>query len=620
MNAGTDAYRCPHCGTPTAADRLGGICPACFGRSAEEWLAVPALDTPSSCPDVPGWTLTGVLGAGGMGHVYRAESNTDGSPAALKVLNARWSGDPLMSARFEAEAAALRRLSHPHIVQVQALTETVDGRLCLVMEYVDGCDLSRLLRAGKLPQERAMDLFLKICEAVACAHDAGLLHRDIKPSNILVGDGGVVKLADFGLVKSLASDSTGPFIGGLTATTDQFGTAYYLAPERITGCPDRGARGDVYSLGVLLYHLLAGRMPLGKFQPLSALTGLPRALDAVVSAALEADPDNRTASVKDLAGQAARIWQQHRSGTGRRRLGRRLAVALTMGAALAVAAIGGAAWQRGKTAIPGRPPAAATTQEPWTNSLGMNFVPVPGTRVLFSTCETRRREYDLYRAADRAAAPWRTGRAERLAQQDGSIIRFTEDGALHGDDSYEHPAWPVTPDFPAHGIGIRDAQHFCLWLTLKDRAEGWLLEGWHYRLPTSAEWIAAAGGTSAARLPGNIAGEEIRSYPDRPPDWNVLPERDAFLYPSPAGSFPVERHGLYDMSGNLSEWVQDAPERLGAPAGQSAAFLIGPNHLQAMKGADALTFLSPVKLTRRQPHAGFRVVLEGPPPPSVDGK
>lgn len=613
MNTPPDLPLCAQCGSRIPPDRLGGLCPACFGRVAGTWLEESAPVPDSPWPQVPGWRLTGVLGAGGMGSVYLAHSEEDGQPAALKILEGRWARDPLMAARFEAEAAALMQLSHPNIVQQREMTETMDGRLCLVMEYVDGCDLSRLLRAGKLPPERAMDIFRKVCAAAAHAHAAGFVHRDIKPSNILVGDGGVVKLADFGLVKTLATATTGPVIGGLTATTDQFGTAYYLAPERMTGAPDSGPRADVYALGVLLYHLFAGRMPLGKFQPLSVLSGLPREMDAVASAALEADPAGRTATVEQLAQDAGRVWQRHQKGADRRRQGKWLAIILSAAAAIAAAAFAGAAWQAKQSAPSFPHPATASLAKPWVNSLGMTFVPVPRTRVLFCTHETRRRDYDPYREADRSAAPWRKDRAERLEQKDDSIIRFSEDGTLNDDDSYEQPAYPVTPEFPAHGIGIRDAQHFCLWLTLKDQAEGRLPEGWHYRLPTSAEWIAASGGDEAARLPGNIAGEEVRAYPHRPSGWPVLPERDAFLYPSPAASFPAERYGLYDMSGNLSEWVQDEPERIGAPAAQSSACLLGPNYIQASGNAGSLHFRSAVKLTRRQPHAGFRVVLEMPP-------
>lgn len=118
------------------------------------------IDEPSSSDDetlpvVIGWRITGLLGAGGMGRVFRAECDDDGRIGALKILDARWSHDPVIAARFEAEASALRQLDHEHIVRALDTTESGDGRFCLVMEFVDGCDLGRLLRAEKLAPERA---------------------------------------------------------------------------------------------------------------------------------------------------------------------------------------------------------------------------------------------------------------------------------------------------------------------------------------------------------------------------------------------------------------------------------------------------------------------------------
>lgn len=288
MSAPSDNTTCPRCGA--ALPSINGLCATCLARGAlgngTGWLI--AATSPSGhsneLPVVEGWQIIGTLGAGGMGRVYQAESEADGTQAAIKVLDQRWSNDPAMVVRFQNEARLLQSLDHPNIVHLIQSTEADDGRLCLVTELVQGCDLGRLLRAEKLDSKRAFTIFDKVCAAVEYAHEHGLIHRDLKPSNILVGRDGEVKLADFGLAREITEGSADvSIIGGLTATTDQFGTAYYIAPERMLSAAPVGQETDVFSLGVLLYHLLTGQMPLGKYTPVSALTGLPRELDAIIS-------------------------------------------------------------------------------------------------------------------------------------------------------------------------------------------------------------------------------------------------------------------------------------------------------------------------------------------------
>lgn len=594
------------------------MCSVCVAREAlaqtSGWsLARTAEGDP---PRVPGWTLSGVLGVGGMGKVWRAEPEEGGDSCALKVLDARWSRDPVMAARFEAEAEALRRLEHPHIVRVIELTETDDGRLCLVMELVDGCDLGRLLRGERLSLERALDIFGKVCQAVEHAHAQGFVHRDIKPSNILVGRDGTVKLADFGLAKELAAEGAASAPGGLTATTDQFGTAYYLAPERLTPGAASGPPADVFALGVLLYHTLAGRVPVGNFTLLSQLTGLPGKIDGVVARALRADPAQRTASAVQLAREAADVWHRHRAGASQRKVRRRLlAGAAVLTLALAAGGLG-AWWQQRKLTpripVPPAPPRAeATPAAPWENSLGMKFVAVPGTRVLFSIWETRRRDFEPFRAADRASltAVWRADAIERARRRANSIVRVEEDGDISATGTWEDPGFPVTPDHPASGINIRDAQRFCLWLTWREQGEGRLQPDQRYRLPTDAEWLAACGGETAPLRPGNLAGPEALELP-WPRDWPTLPQRDPFPRLAPVASFPAEPHGLFDLSGNVAEWVQDDDENTATRPIRSQAKLRGPSARDGTLERATFAFDRPALYGQRLPFVGFRVVLE----------
>ena len=611
MNPTPDAI-CPRCRTPQPLGEIGGLCPGCLALGGQmDWLAAPAPVAVDAEPDIPGWRITGTLGAGGMGRVFQAEG-ANGSLAAIKVLDAKWARDPLMAARFENEADALRKLEHANIVRLIETAEAADGRLCIVMELVEGCDLGRLLRAQPLPHARGVEIFGKVCAAVEEAHAQGFVHRDIKPSNILIGGDGAVKLADFGFAKQLAAD--GPALCGLTATTDQFGTAYYLAPERMTpGTPCDG-RADVFSLGVLLYHLLAGRMPLGKFTPLSQLTGLPAALDGIVSRALEANPDRRTATAAALRTEFDATWREHISGRSRARKFRRAAL-IAAGFVFTIAAVaGGALWQHERMKPPPPPvfvrPETATIAQPWENSLGMKFVPVPETKVLFSIWETRRRDYAPYRADDfGTVSAWRADYLSSMRSGDERISTFDEGGNVIHNATWENPGGSITPEHPTGGMSIRNAQHFCLWLTWRERAEGRLPPGWHYRLPTAAEWLTAAGGENATPRPGNVAGAELRGSSHWLASRPTFDENDGFEQLAPVGSFPAELHGLHDISGNVCEWVLDEAEPTNRRPRQSKARLLGPT---CVDGTPADIAFSRVRLPLhhlRIAAFGFRVVL-----------
>lgn len=630
MSPGTEPpARCPRCGTDSALGLVGGLCPTCLARQA--WIAEtaspgrsPAADAPEQPPLVPGWRITTLIGVGGMGRVYRVESDETGVVGALKVLDARWAGDATAVARFEAEAAALRALDHPNIVRVLDTTEADDGRFCLVMEFVEGCDLGRLLRVERLAPERAIGIFQKVCAAVASAHAAGLTHRDIKPANILVNRHDTVKLVDFGLAGALDPAGGGhSTIGSLTTTTDQFGTAYYLAPERIRGRTTPGPAADVYALGVLLYHLLSGEMPLGNYTSLSESTGLSPRWDRLIARALEADPAKRTPSVAELDSGVADLWAQHLAGAHRSLRWRRTAALAGAVLLIAATALGGAQWQRSRmrpVPVVFADPAHATREQPWENSLGMKFVPVPGTGVLFSIYETRRRDVDAFLEASRSvfAEDWLAGEAKRrqeIVKRSIVSLPIDEGDALTFD--YQQPGWPVTPDHPAFLVAIADVQRYCLWLTWKERNEGRLSARQRYRVPTTAEWLTACGGAGSPLRPGNLAGPEARTD-EWPASWPTIETRDPFPRTAPVGSFPAEPHGLFDLSGNVSEWVNDNPGTALDDERSGRSFLRGPAFGDGTAEKTSFAYLRRPLRGKRVPIAGFRVVLEyrsSDPPP-----
>jgi len=201
---------------------------------------------------ITGYTIEGQIGQGGMSRVYRAIQDSLGRPVALKVMNPVFADDPAFSARFLDEGLLLASLQHPHIVTIYDIGVS-DGLHYISMEYVDGGDLRQRIRAGMSP-DAALDHVLAIGSGLTAAHDAHIVHRDVKPANILFRPNGTLLLTDFGIAKKLATNK------GLTVTGSMVGSPYYLSPEQALGRPIDG-RADIYSLGIVLYEMLAGEKP-----------------------------------------------------------------------------------------------------------------------------------------------------------------------------------------------------------------------------------------------------------------------------------------------------------------------------------------------------------------------
>ncbi len=251
----------------------------------------------------PQLEILGLLGAGGMGAVYRARQRGLGRLVALKILQPTLSTDPAFAERFAREARTLARLNHPNIVDVYDLGQT--GELYyFLMEFVDGVTLRDLLRSHRLTPQEALAIVPQVCEALEYAHGAGIVHRDIKPENILLDHKGQVKIADFGVSKLLENPTR---VAQLTRPNHVVGTLHYMAPEQFENPLAVDHRADLYSLGVVFYEMLTGELPLGRFALPSEKAAVDARLDALVLALLEKDPTRRCQQASELRSQVETI-------------------------------------------------------------------------------------------------------------------------------------------------------------------------------------------------------------------------------------------------------------------------------------------------------------------------
>ncbi len=256
------------------------------------------------------------LGAGGMGEVWRAEDTRLLRPVAIKILSEKIANDPEWKARFLREARTIAQMNHPNIATIYSI-EQEGEKLFIAMELVEGESLATTLSRGALSPRDAVRIMQQVAEALAEAHDKGVVHRDVKPDNIIVGKR-QVKVLDFGIAKQITSTSDAPT---LTQAGLIVGTPFYMSPEQALGRPV-DARSDLLSLGVVLYEALAGKRPFEGESvtetmmniimqdplDLAAVTvGIPESLVEVVRRALQKKPERRFGSAGEMVDALARI-------------------------------------------------------------------------------------------------------------------------------------------------------------------------------------------------------------------------------------------------------------------------------------------------------------------------
>ncbi len=332
------------------------------------------------------YEVLSVLGAGGMGEVYRARDTRLDRIVAVKVLTADSGGKATTAILREARAAA--RLNHPNIAAIYDVVDKGEPPF-LVMEYVDGESLSAVVARGPLDVGRAIEIGVAIASALAYTHSQGIVHRDVKPSNVGVTGTGAVKLLDLGIAHQLSGDADATTKTAI-ASAGVRGTPAYMAPEQLFGRPGT-ARSDVYSTGVLLYELLTGTLPyladdvLGTVAALGAgrvprvssiRVDVPAGVDQVIARAMAVDQGERFASADDLKTALERVRETGRANPAYRRTRQRRRTALLAIPAAVLVAAGVGAWYATRRPAPLGPapvlvlPARNTSGDPALDTLG----------------------------------------------------------------------------------------------------------------------------------------------------------------------------------------------------------------------------------------------------------
>jgi len=408
------------------------------------------------------YEIVAAIGAGGMGEVYRARDTKLNRDVALKILPQAFAADHDRLTRFTREAQTLASLNHPNIAQIHGLEDS-SSLHALVMEFVDGADLSQRIAQGPIAVDDTIAIARQITDAIEAAHERGIVHRDLKPSNVKVRDDGTVKVLDFGLAKALegstathnsGSLSLSPTVAGpaMTGVGMIMGTAAYMSPEQAKGKPvDK--RADIWSFGVVLYEMLTGRALFNgetasevmasvimQEPDLTALPPkVPPSLRHVIARCLVRDPKLRLRDIGEarLALAGADVMQPltikaHPSPRGTNRW----LMALSAGLVLALAATGFALWRVG-----GHAPSGAVirfgVQPPEKTSLSLVAKPnvalsPDGTLMVFVALAQGETRLYLRSLADVTSRPitGTEGATNPVFSPDGQAIAFFAGGRL----------------------------------------------------------------------------------------------------------------------------------------------------------------------------------------------
>ena len=270
-------------------------------------MTEPNYTAPFEAPDpawlaplFPGYSIECLIATGGMGAVYKAVQNSLERPVAIKILPREFGQDKEFRTNFETEAKTMARLNHPNLIGVYDFGE-VEGMLFIIMEFVPGKTLFHSAHGIAIAADESARIVIGVCQALAHAHEHGILHRDIKPSNILLDQQARPKIGDFGLARPIGT--------ALKDGETIFGTPHYTAPEVLKYPDSVDARADIFSVGVVFHELLTGRLPADDPRPPSVIVGCDPRFDAIIRRATHPSPElrytNAAAMAKEISVVAA---------------------------------------------------------------------------------------------------------------------------------------------------------------------------------------------------------------------------------------------------------------------------------------------------------------------------
>ncbi len=307
---------CPKCRALIPDGAPQGLCPKCVlmevAISTDLILSPPrpAQGAEEIAAHFPELEVLELIGAGGMGAVYKAWQPKLDRFVALKVLPRELAGHAGFLERFNREARLLARLHHANIVTIFD-TGTAGPFAYLLMEFVDGVNLHEAMQAGRFPPAETLRLVRDICSGLQFAHEQGILHRDIKPANLLIDARGQIKIADFGIAKLVGEGESGPSpLTSLTQVGVALGTLQYMAPEQLESPEGVDQRVDIYSLGVVLYEMLTGELPRGRFLPPSEKAEMDPRIDGIVMRSLARDRAARFQTMGELQARVEDVLQR----------------------------------------------------------------------------------------------------------------------------------------------------------------------------------------------------------------------------------------------------------------------------------------------------------------------
>jgi serine/threonine protein kinase len=611
------------------------------------------------------------LGDGGSGIVWLAQDRVLEQEVALKFLLPHLFNDRAAVERLKHETRRNLKLSHPNIVRIHDFLQDANCA-AITMEFVEGWSLAAM-KLDKPHQifsaEEIAPWVRELLDALDYAHNkVGIVHRDLKPGNLMVDCRGQIKITDFGLAGTLKKTTSRDFVDLRVV-----GTEVYMSPEQWSGHPPAVA-DDIYSIGATLYELLTGKPPFyqgdiqqqvyeavpPKMNARLAELGvrdveIPARYEETVAACLEKHPADRPASVKEIAERLGLIEVEKKSAPEPKPPPqpapapeplikaapeiaapvsvetksepeeiappasepisplppRHFHVTMKMGVAagfFCALIIGLAGWilaaklSKEKFSSALALPAPTDFPEPgkpWQNSLGMKLVPVPGVNGLMCVWETRVRDFEIY--------------VRELGREPGNSMLSLDSSNTWKQLSYSwrNPEFEQNSNHPVVGISWNDAMAFCDWLTIRERVAGWITTNESYRLPTSAEWLKAAGENRFVwgdQWPppagaGNFAGEEIRSrFPNHP---FIAGYNDGFGGTSPVGNFAANALGIFDLAGNVAEYCQDRDEK----DRMRRRFVAGGSWNDATDASLERTHFGHTREGRRVSDCGFRVIL-----------